>query len=148
MFGRCWHVRIQRGGGGLGPPTPEICQRWGLVWMFDGQEGRPKVVFILLHILKFFARQPYFSIEPISLTGYSLRVCHGWFHLQGLPCYIERSGTRVERELQNEKFLITVGFEPRAFRLQSEGATTEQRRTDVCRVNKRVPGFNCAIFRN
>ena len=38
------------------------------------------------------------------------------------------SGTRMERELQNEKFLRTVGFEPGAFWLPSEGATTELRR--------------------
>ena len=41
--------------------------------------------------------------------------------------YPELSGTRVERELQNEKFLPTVGFEPGTFRLQCEGATTELR---------------------
>ena len=34
---------------------------------------------------------------------------------------------RVERELQNEKFLPTVGFEPGNFRLRSERATTEPR---------------------
>ena len=34
---------------------------------------------------------------------------------------------RVERELQNEKFLPTVGFEPGTFRLRSERATTEPR---------------------
>ena len=42
--------------------------------------------------------------------------------------YLQLSGTRVERELQNEKFLPNVGFEPGAFRLRSEGATTELRR--------------------
>ena len=25
----------------------------------------------------------FFSIEPLSKTGYWLGVCHGWFHLQG-----------------------------------------------------------------
>ena len=31
------HARIQRGDRGSGPPPPpEICQRWGLAWMFDG----------------------------------------------------------------------------------------------------------------
>ena len=39
--------------------------------------------------------------------------------------YLQLSGTRVERELQNEKFLPTVGFNPGAFCLRSEGATTE-----------------------
>ena len=39
-----------RGGGdrGSGPPPPfEICQKWGLVWMFGlmGRRGGPKVVF-------------------------------------------------------------------------------------------------------
>ena len=41
--------------------------------------------------------------------------------------YLELLGTRVERKLQNEKFLPTVGFEPETFRLRSEGATTELR---------------------
>ena len=41
---------------------------------------------------------------------------------------LELLGTRVERALQNEKFLPTVRFEPRAFRLLSEGASTEPRR--------------------
>ena len=62
--------------------------------------------------------------------------------------YLERSGTRVKRELQIEKFLLTVGFEPGSFRLRSKDATTELRRTDVCRVNRSSPGFNCSIFRN
>ncbi len=34
---------------------------------------------------------------------------------------------RFERELQNEKFLPTVGFDHRTFRLRSERATTELR---------------------
>ena len=41
--------------------------------------------------------------------------------------YIELSWSRVEREIQNEKFLPTVGFESGAFRLRSEGVTTELR---------------------
>ena len=53
------------------------------------------------------------------------------------------SGTQLERELQNEKFMPTVGFEPVAFRFRSEGATTELRRL------MSVEGINnCAIFRN
>ena len=38
---------------------------------------------------------------------------------------LELSWTRVERELQNENFLLALGFEPGAFRLRSEDATTE-----------------------
>ena len=40
---------------------------------------------------------------------------------------LELSGTRVERALQNEKLLPTVGFESGAYRLRSEGANTELR---------------------
>ena len=43
------------------------------------------------------------------------------FICQGYP---ELSGTRVERELQNDKFIPTVGFELGTFRLRMEGATT------------------------
>ena len=63
----------------------------------------------------------FFSSEPFSETGYLLGVCHGWFHCNGL---LELWGSWVERELQNEKFLPTVGFEPDVFRLGSERATT------------------------
>ena len=41
--------------------------------------------------------------------------------------YLELIGTRVERELQNEKFLPTVEFEPGTFRLRSKRVTTELR---------------------
>ena len=41
--------------------------------------------------------------------------------------YLELSRSPVEQELHYEKFVPTVGFEPGAFRLRSEGATTELR---------------------
>ena len=41
---------------------------------------------------------------------------------------LELWGSRVESELQNLKFLPTVGFEPGTFHLRSERATTELRR--------------------
>ena len=41
---------------------------------------------------------------------------------------LELCGSRVEPELQNVKFLPTVGFEPETPRLLSECATTELRR--------------------
>ena len=57
--------------------------------------------------------------------------------------YLELIGTRVERELQNEKWLPTVGFEPGIFCLRSECATTELRgQVSVS------PGFTHAIFRH
>ena len=61
---------------------------------------------------------------------------------------LELCGSRVGRELQNVKFLPTVGFEPGTSRLLSERATTELRRlmsTEWIKVNL---VFTCAIFRN
>ena len=40
---------------------------------------------------------------------------------------LELWGSRIERELQNVKFLPTVGFQAGAFRFWSEHATTELR---------------------
>ena len=60
---------------------------------------------------------------------------------------LELCGARVERELQNIKFLPTVGFEPGTSRLLSECATTELRRL-MSIDSIKVHLFTCAIFRN
>ena len=63
---------------------------------------------------------------------------------------LELCGSRVERELQNVKYLPTVGFEPGTSRLLSERATTELRRlmsTKWIKVHLFF-FFTCAIFRN
>ena len=57
---------------------------------------------------------------------------------------LELCGSRVERELQNIKFLPTVGFEPGTFRLLSERATTDLRRL----MSIELINFTCAIYRN
>ena len=57
-------------------------------------------------------------------------------------------GSRVDRELQNVKFLPTVGFEPGTSRLLSERATTELRRLMSTECIKVHLVFTCAIFRN
>ena len=67
------------------------------------------------------------------------------FIRMGLP---ELCGSRVERELQNVKFLPTVGFEPGTSRLRSERATTELRRLMSTESIKVHLVFTCAIFRN
>ena len=61
---------------------------------------------------------------------------------------LEQCGSRVERELQNVKFLPTVRFEPKTSRLLSERATTELRRLMSIERIKVHLVFNCAIFRN
>ena len=49
-------MRGSRGGAGSGPPLPpEICQRWGLVWIFDEYERGFKGCFYLIFIF-FLAR--------------------------------------------------------------------------------------------
>ena len=50
----------------------------------------------------------FFSSELMYKTGYWLGVCHGRFHLLGITPAMRS----VNRELQNEKFLPTVGFKP------------------------------------
>ena len=62
--------------------------------------------------------------------------------------YLELCGSRVERELQNVKFLPIVGFEPGTSRLLSERATTELRRLMSTEWIKFHMVFTCAIFRN
>ena len=61
---------------------------------------------------------------------------------------LELCGSRVERELQNVKFLPTVGFEFGTSHLLSERATTELRRLMSVEWIKVHLVFICAIFRN
>ena len=61
---------------------------------------------------------------------------------------LEPYGSRVERELQNVKFLPTVGFEPGTSRTLSERATTQLRRLMSTEWIKIHLVFTCAIFRN
>ena len=61
---------------------------------------------------------------------------------------LELCESRVERELQNVKFLPTVGFEPGTSRLLSERATTELRRLMSTELIKVHLVFTCAIFIN
>ena len=61
---------------------------------------------------------------------------------------LELCGSRVERELQNVKFLPIVGFEPGTSRLLSERATTELRRLMTTEWIKVHLVLICAIFRN
>ena len=61
---------------------------------------------------------------------------------------LELCGSRVECELQNVKFLPTVGFEPGTSRLLSERATPELRRLMSTECIKVHLVFTCAIFRN
>ena len=87
----------------------------------------------------------FYSSEPFLKQGI------GWVYVMvdfiriGL---LKVCGSRVERELQNVKFLPTVGFEPGTSRLLSERATTELRRLMSTKWIKVHLVFTCAIFRN
>ena len=61
---------------------------------------------------------------------------------------LELCGSRVERELQNVKFLPIVGFEPGTSRLLNERVTSELRRLMSAEWIKVHLVFTCAIFRN
>ena len=61
---------------------------------------------------------------------------------------LELWGTRVEREIQNEKFMPTGRFEPSIFSLQSDRGIHCTTRSDIYRMVKTLPGFTCAIFGN
>ena len=63
------------------------------------------------------------------MTGYYLGVFFGWFHLQQLTPTVRNTG----RELQNEKFFPSVGFEPLTFHLQSERAKHCAMKTNIYR---------------
>ena len=67
-----------------------------------------------------------------------------YFICKGYP---ELSGMRVERDLQNEKFLPILGIEPGPSANESK-AYHWASKNDVSRVYKSSPGFNFAIFRN
>ena len=59
----------------------------------------------------------FFSYEPLSKVWYWLGVWHGLYLLG-----ITRPVRSANREIQNEKFLPSVGFEPDTFRLRREAA--------------------------
>ena len=61
---------------------------------------------------------------------------------------LELCRSRVEPELQNVKFLPTVGFEPETSRLLREHATTELRKLMSTEWIEVHLVFTCAIFRN
>ena len=78
-------------------------------------DKRKQIVLNILHdtlkltwkVIYHWKRQPYFSCEPFSKTGYWLDVCYGWLHLHGLT----RAARSKSRELQNEKFLPIPGLD-------------------------------------
>ena len=87
----------------------------------------------------------FFSIELISKTGYWLRVCHGWFYLQGLPRAV-RNASRAR--ITKWKFIAHCGIRTRGLRITKRRCYHWATKTDISRVDKSLPGFNCTIFRN
>ena len=90
--------------------------------------------------------QPYFfSIEPLSKTGYWLGVCHGWFHLQGITGG-EKNTSRVR--ITKLKILVHSGIRtgdlPFTKRARYHWAT----KADVGLAGKTSLSFTCTIFRN
>ena len=66
---------------------PELAE---IIWRFKVSRPNLKLTWTVINHCR---RQPYFFyIEHLSDTGYWLDVCHGWFHLHGLP-QTARSGS-------------------------------------------------------
>ena len=87
----------------------------------------------------------FFSIEPLSKTGYWQGVCHGWFHLQGLTRGVKNaSRMRITKLKSLAHCGIRTGDLPFTKRARYHWAT----KTDVSWTDKNLPGFTCAIFRN
>ena len=84
-----------------------------------------------------------FSSKALSKTGYWLGVCHGWFHLRGISWPVRSAN----RELKNDKFLPTVGFEPPDLP-QSEVAKRCTIRWYIYRTFKCWPRFTWVCYLN
>ena len=86
----------------------------------------------------------FYSSEPFLKQGISLVYVMVDFIRMDL---LELCGSRFERELQNVKFLPTVGFEPGTSSLLSERATTELRRLMSTEWIKVHLVFTCVILK-
>ena len=98
----------------------------------------------MIYIVSLETAAIFFSSGTWFKTGYLISVCHGWFHLHGLTRHVRSPS----RELQNEKFLPTVGFEPGTFRLRSELAMRWAISWAIYRALKFSLRFTWACFWN
>ena len=94
-------------------------------------------------MIYYYRRQPYFfSDELLSETGYWLGVCHGWFHLHGLP-QAPRSGSEIYKTKNSSCPQRDSNSRP----LDCEGIALTARpwRSDCRRVKTQL-GFPCAVL--
>ena len=86
--------------------------------------------------------QPYFFIYPLSIAGYWLGECHGWFHLHGLP---QATRSWSENYKMNK---ICPQRESNSRPLDCEATTVTVRPWYLIhyRQVKTKPGFSCAIY--
>ena len=83
----------------------------------------------------------FFSIEPLSKTGYWLGECHGWFHLQGLT-----GGVKNASRVRITKLKRHCGIRTRDLPLTTRARYNWVTKTDVNRVDKSSPGFYLCYF--
>ena len=108
----------------------------------SGTHSKQNYLKLIWTLMFHWRRQPYFSREPLSKTGYKLGVCHISFHLHMLT----RTVRSAIRELQNEKFWSKVVFEPvpSAYKANSLSvALLEQISIEHLNVDRVLP--ECAI---
>ena len=104
--------------------------------------SRLKLTWTIIYCCKW---QPYFSIEPLSKTGYWLIVSHGWFHLQGLTGGV-KNVSRVR--ITKLRILAYCGIRTRDPLFTKRARYHWATKTNVSLVDKASPGFTRAIFRN
>ena len=85
----------------------------------------------------------FFSIEPLSTTGYWLGVCHGWFHLQGLTGGVKNANWVRITKL---KSLAHRGIRTRDLPLTKRARHHWATKADVNRADKSSPGFYLCYF--
>ena len=94
-------------------------------------------------VISYCIRQLYF----FSKTGYWLRVCYGWFHLQGRPRAV-RNASRAR--ITKWTILAHCEIRAREFPLTKRRCYHWATKTGVCRMNKSSPGrwskIICRVF--
>ena len=85
----------------------------------------------------------FFSIEPLSKTGYWLGVCHGSFHLQGLTGGVKNASWERITKL---KSLAHSGIRTRDIPLTKRARYHWATKANVNRVDKSSPSFYLCYF--
>ena len=121
-------------------PSRNVIQRrkWSIVHIALCTLKYPKLKADMKSYILLQTTAIFFSIELISKTGYWIRVCHGWFHLQGLSRAV-RNASRARITKWN--ILAHCGIRTRGLPLPKQRRYHWATKTDVNRMYKSSPGL-------